>query len=77
MCKFSGKRLRYAIWPTGLREGSLIEGATGEFIFGTPKGKVKVTLEVADKFMPLSQELFDAARHLIDGDLAKTYAKVS
>jgi hypothetical protein len=43
--------------------------------FGTPKGVVKVRLNVAEELFPMSDELFDAAYHLIDGDVAKTYSR--
>lgn len=72
LCKLPGK-LDYVILPKGLGAHNCQGAVIG---FGTPKGIVEVQLECADgiEFTP---ELFAAARHVIDGDLAKTYAKPS
>jgi hypothetical protein len=46
--------------------------------FGTPRGAVEVELDIAAGFgadrMP---ELFEASRHIIDADVAKTYQRPS
>jgi hypothetical protein len=72
LCKVRGKKLRYMILPKHDRDGGY-ECAIGRITFGTPKGPVKVEVNVAEQFMPFSDEMFAAFRHAIDPDIARTY----
>jgi hypothetical protein len=72
LCKVRDKKLKYVILPKSDRDGGY-ECAIGIFTFGTPKGPVKIELNVADQFMPLSDEMSAAFCRAIDADIAKTY----
>ena len=78
LCKVFGKTLRYVILPPGHQSDlGHYECRGADIEFDTPRGAVTVELDVAKQFFPLSRELLEAAHDIIDGDIAKSYAKLN